>query len=548
MNIKNFGMTLLLVGSFLFQAKAQKKQQTTIERPALVVCVVIDQMRYDFLTRYWDQYGEGGFKRLANDGFSFNRTYFNYSCTKTGPGHASIATGTPPSMHGLVGNNWYDRQFKQKIYVVEDPEVVGLGAANDANKRSPKNMISTTLADQIRLASNFRSKSIGISLKDRGAILTAGHSANAAYWFDGGSGNWVTSTWYMNQLPNWVEKFNSNKKRLDSLKSLTWNKLLTKEGAYKPSTSDNQPWENGLLKNSDPVFPYRLGDIAKEGYSIIPETPWGNWLTTQFALEALKAENLGREGTTDFLSVSYSSTDIVGHEFGPYAIETQDTYLRMDKEIESLLNGLDKQVGKGQYLLFLTADHGIMDNPMFLRSRKMPGGIFNIKTELDALQSALKATFGTDSILFTSENLQLYLNHELLAKKRINRSEVFETARQVLMKSPSVLEVFDYATPEKSNLRLLLPYYQNGYFTKRSGDIQIVLKPGFFDAKSEMGTTHGSPYTYDTHIPLLFFGWKVPKGNSTVEASITDIAPTISAMLQIQEPNASTGKVLEFKQ
>jgi hypothetical protein len=184
---------------------------------------------------------------------------------------------------------------------------------------------------------------------------------------------------------------------------------------------------------------------------------------------------------------------------------------------------------------------------MILRNRKLPGGIFHIKTELDALQASLKATFGTDSVLLTNENLQLYLNHDFLAKKKISRSQVFETARQALMKSPSVLEVFDYAAPEKCNLRLLLPSFQNGYYSKRSGDIQIVLKPGYFDSKSEMGTTHGSPYTYDTHIPLLFFGWKVPKGSSTADASITDIAPTVSAMLQIQEPNASTGKVLNFK-
>jgi len=535
-------MTLLIVGSFLFSAKAQKKSNP-IERPSLVVCVVVDQMRYDFLTRYWDTYGEGGFKRLANEGFEFQRTYFNYFPTKTGPGHASIATGTTPALNGSVGNDWYDRDLKRNVYVVEDPSVEGIGSANPDNKRSPKNLQSSTLADQIRLATNFRSKSIGISIKDRGAILTAGHSGNGAYWFDEKSGDWVTSSYYMDELPKWVQRFNSNKKRLDSLKSLTWTPLLGKTEAYIESTGDNQPWEESLNKNAAPVFPYVLSEIAKTDYSVIPNTPWGNWLTTQLALDALQAENLGKDGTTDFLSISYSSTDKVGHAYGPYSIENQDTYLRLDQELSTLLAALDKQVGKNQYLLFLTADHGIMDNPVFLRSRKLTGGIY----KPGALNETLKSTFGTDSIISKFINMQYYLNHDQLIRKKITRKQVFDVMQTTLMKAESVLDVFDFSDPMAFNNRFLLPYFQNGYYAKRSGDIQVVLKPGYSDDKNEMGTNHTSTYSYDTHIPLLFYGWKVPKGKSSKDANITDIAPTISNMLQILEPNASTGRVLEFK-
>ncbi len=542
MNIKSIGMTLLFVGSFLFSAHAQKKSNA-IERPALVVCVVVDQMRYDFLTRYWDTYGEGGFKRLANDGFEFQRTYFNYFPTKTGPGHASIATGTTPAMHGIVGNDWYDVDLKRNMHVVEDQSVEGVGSSNPEHKRSPKNLQSSTLADQIRLATNFRSKSIGVALKDRGAILTAGHSANGAYWFDEKSGNWVTSNYYLSELPAWVQQFNSNRKRLDSLKSLTWTPLLGKTEAYKESTADNQPWEESLNKNAAPVFPYVLSDIGKADYKVIPNTPWGNWLTTQFALDALQAENLGKDGTTDFLSISYSSTDKVGHSYGPYSIENQDTYLRLDQELATLLTALDKQVGKNQYLFFLTADHGIMDNPIFLRSKKLTGGIF----KPGPLNAALKTAFGTDSIISHFINMQYYLNHDLLTRKKITRKQVFDIMKGTLMKAESVLDVFDFYEPQVFNNRFLLPYYQNGYYPKRSGDFQVVLKPGYADDKNEMGTNHTSPFSYDTHIPLLFYGWKVPKGKSSLDANVTDIAPTISNMLQILEPNASTGKVLEFK-
>lgn len=406
---------------------------------------------------------------------------------------------------------------------------------------SPNNLLTTTITDELKLSDNFNSKVIGVSLKDRAAILPAGHSANAAYWYDGKSGNWITSTYYMDSLPGWVNKFNNEKQPVKFLYQ-KWETLLPIK-SYTESTKDNSEFEEPYPGETVPVFPYNLWRISANSYDLIRETPFGDTYTKNFAEEVIKQEKMGKGDFTDFLTINLASTDYVGHRFGPNSVEIEDTYIRLDKDLEEFLDFLDSDIGKDNVLVFITADHGVDQNPGYLKSKGLPGGFFKDSYIGDTLNDFLKKTYQSDSLIKSYENQQVYLNYALLKLKNIQIKEISQKIADFVKTFPGVANAIptsDFESAQFSEGQLSL--VQRGFYGPRCGDVAIILEPGWIDGNKTRGTTHGSGYAYDTHIPLIFYGWGIKPGCTYTPVSITDIAPTIAAFLQIQPPSGCTGK------
>jgi len=531
--------TALLVLLTGFSAPAQQG----IPRPKLVVGIVIDQMRWDYLYRYYDRYdANGGFKRMLNQGFSCENTLVPYAPTVTACGHSTIYSGTVPAISGITGNFWWDREQQRSVYCTEDKSVNTVGSSSTQGKMSPKNMLVTTICDELRLATNFKSKVIGVAIKDRGGILAAGHSANAAYWYDNSVGNWITSTYYMNELPKWVTDFN-NQKIVDKYYQQGWN-LLYPLASYVNSTTDEKSYEAKTLGGNK--FPYdSLKKYIGKDYGKISTTPMGNTLTTEFAKAALVGEQLGADNITDFLAISFSSPDYIGHSYGPNSIESEDAFLRLDKELGSFLDFLDSKVGKGQYTVFLSADHGVIQTPEFLIENKLPGGRVFMTTVTNNLNKELAEKYKISKIIVSDENYQMHLNHPSLDSAKVDEEEIIKWIIKRLSTEPGVDRAFALEelneTPLPATIRKMI---NNGYYPRRNGEVQIILKPGYIDAFSNTGTTHGLWNPYDTHIPLLWYGWGIKQGKTNRETYMTDIAPTIAAMLRIQMPSGSVGHVI----
>lgn len=513
-------------------------------RPKLVVGIVVDQMRWDYLYRYANRYGAGGFNRMLAEGFTCENTQIPYIPTVTAAGHTGIYTGSVPSVHGIAGNEFIIQATGKSLYCTEDSTVKTVGSTSNAGQMSPVNLLSSTITDELKLATNFRSKVIGIALKDRGGILPAGHTANAAYWYDDLTGNWITSTFYMNNLPTWVNNFNSQKFAEKYIKQ-DWNTLYP-IATYTQSTADDTPYEGKLKGEEKPVFPHLTSKMLNGSYSAIRNTPYGNTITLDFAKEALKNEQLGKGSQTDFLAVSLSSTDYIGHQYGINAIEIEDTYLRLDKDLEDFFNTLDATVGKGEYTVFLSADHGAAHNPLFLTDHKIPAGLWPTATILKALNVELEKEFKQPNIALSFSNYQVTFKNTLIEAKQLDFDKIKDFSIKFLNKQDGVAYAIDMekaATapiPDVIKTRVI-----NGYNRERSGAIQILLKPGLFSGYGKTGTTHGTWNPYDTHIPLVFMGWGIKHGSLNRQTTMADIAPTLAALLHIQEPNGSIGFPIE---
>ncbi|WP_340154451.1 alkaline phosphatase PafA [uncultured Winogradskyella sp.] len=518
----------------------------TGERPKLVVGIVVDQMRYDYLTRFDDKFGEGGFKRMIGEGFNCKNNHFNYVPTYTGPGHASVYTGTTPKYHGIVGNNFYDKEIKEMVYCAQDDNVKPIGTEDKAGLMSPNRMQTTTFGDENRLFTQMRGKTIGVSLKDRGAILPAGHTANAAYWFHGkDEGSWITSSFYMDMLPQWVTEFNSSTSAESYLKE--WNTLYD-ISTYTESGSDENNFEGGFKGKEKATFPYDLKVLSKDnrGFDILKATPYGNSLTTDFAMAAIKGENLGADNITDVLAVSFSATDYVGHNFGVNSKEIEDTYIRLDKDLERFFNYLDATVGKGEYTVFLTADHGAVDVPAYLQSVNVPAGYIDNKDRKEKFNAFLIKTYGTKDIVENISNNQIFLDREKIKTLGLNLIDVQNAIAMEQLTYKNVSKVYTAnamsSTSFSTGVEELL---QNGFNQKRSGDVILVNDTAFI-SYGRTGSTHGSALNYDTHVPLLFFGKGIKHGETFNKTIIPDIAPTMSALLGISFPNGATGQPLGF--
>jgi predicted AlkP superfamily pyrophosphatase or phosphodiesterase len=529
---------------------AQQKKTTppNDKAPKLVVGIVIDQMRWDYLYRFAPLFkANGGFKRMMNEGFSNDNTQVGYTPSVTACGHTCIYTGTVPAVHGITGNAWWDSQQKRSVYCSEDKTVDGVGAAGAADgKMSPKNMLTTTIGDELRLSTNFKSKVIGIAIKDRGAILPAGHSANGAYWFDAKSGNFITSTYYKTELPNWVSNFNG-RKLPDSLLNLGWKKALTDEVYLTYSTDDEKAYEGKPFGAKQTKMPYDLSRTGSEGFGKLSTTPHGNTLTAEMAKAAIIAEELGKDNITDLLAISFSSPDYIGHAFGPNSWELLDNYVQLDIELGKFFDFLDATIGKGKYTAFLSADHAVAHIPGFLKENKLPGGTIDDKSALADMNEKIKERFAIDKAVVSLYNYQVHFDRAKLDSLNIDKKALNQWVVQYLLKKEYILNAFPTAeiltTPMPSVLSNKLA---NGFYYNRSGDIQMVFKPGYIDGGAT-GTTHGLWYPYDAHIPLLWYGWGIKQGSSSKQVYMHDIAATIAALLHIQEPSGNIGQpILEL--
>lgn len=536
--ISFLSMALLGCGT----ASAQQSNAAAIERPKLVVGIVVDQMRWDYLYRYQKRYTDGGFKRLLGEGFSCENTMIPYVPSVTAIGHTCIYTGSVPSIHGIAGNNFV--KDGKKVYCTDDDSIKPVGTTSGAALMSPRNLWVSTIGDEMKIASNGRAKVVGVALKDRASILPAGHNPNGAFWFDDQTGCFITSSYYMDRLPKWVEAFN-DKRLPEQYLSQKWNTLYPKN-TYTESTTDENEYENGIREGVKATLPLNLPELYKKyGYGIIRNTPFGNSLTLDMAKAAIDGEQLGADDETDLLAVSCSSTDYIGHQVGTHAIETEDTYLRLDKAIDDFLTYLDSKVGKGNYLVFLSADHGAMNNAAFLQDRRIPAGSWDASATAKKLNHVLAKEYPeAGDIVKTVMNYQVFFNRDVIKSKQLDFDNIKQTVVNVLKEDPSVLYACDMAKastesiPEEVKSRII-----NGYNRERSGDVVIILKPNFY-AHGMKGTDHGAWNSYDTHIPLVFMGWGIKHGATTKQTFMTDIAPTIAAMLHVQAPNGCVGKAI----
>ena len=515
------------------------------DRPKLVVGIVVDQMRWDYLYKFYDRYGDEGFKRMLNEGFTAENTIIPYVPTVTAIGHASVYTGSVPAIHGIAGNDFYMRETQTEMYCTQDDAVkgVGLDPEKEAGKMSPKNLLTSTVTDELKLATDFKSKVFGISLKDRGAILPAGHFADAAYWMV--DGDWISSSFYQNELPGYVKAFNKADHTSAYLKN-GWKPLYALD-TYMNRVNDENPYEGSYIKGEKVNFPIDLAKISKtKGRDVIKATPFGNSVTLDFAKELISKENLGNNpaNVPDFLAVSLSSTDYVGHQFGINSAKIEDTYLRLDKDLGEFFKYLDQKVGKGNYTVFLSADHGAAHNPQYIQDEKGNGGYLNKKGQLADLSEVLLKEFGEGKLVYAASNYQLFLDHKLIAQKGLDADKIKTVIISFMKNQKGVAYVIDMEKLSEASLpKKIKEMAINGYNYKRSGDIQIILEPQWYDGYGyTTGTTHGSWNPYDSHIPLVFMGWGIKKGNTHAPIQMTDIAPTISALLHISQPNGTIGE------
>jgi predicted AlkP superfamily pyrophosphatase or phosphodiesterase len=513
------------------QVKSQlQTKSTSLPRPKLVVGIMVDQMRWDYLYRFYERYDNGGFKRMLNEGFSCENAYINYVPSVTGIGHATVYTGSVPAIHGITGNDWIIQATGKEMYCSADSSVSTVGSNSvEAGQMSPKNLLVTSMTDELRLATNFRSKVIAI----------------AAYWYDGSSGNWISSTHYMKQLPAWLTKFNEQKYPEKYLKQ-DWNTLYPIE-TYLQSTKDDVPYEGKFPGMSTSTFPVKTSEMMSRGLGLVTSTPFGSSLTLDLAKAAVENETMGTDADTDFLAISVSSPDYIGHQFGPNSIEIEDTYLRLDRDLATFFSYLDTKVGKGNYTVFLTADHAVQHNAGFLNDNKISAGVFPASAVLKELNNQLEAEYKVKNIALSFSNYAVSLNYNAIRTNKLNEELIKKSTMEFLKKQDGVAFVVDIPNAQNATIP---EYFKekiiNGYHPDRSGVIQIVLDPAWYSGSSprSTGATHGTMNPADIHIPMVFMGWGIKQGKSNNSYNMTDIAPTISGILHIQEPNGNIGKAV----
>lgn len=521
---------------------AQKSKP--IARPKLVVGLVIDQMRWDYLYRYYDRYTDGGFKKLLNKGYSCENAMINYIPTATGPGHAAIYTGSVPAIHGIASNNWVEVKTGKQWYCVEDPSVTAVGGSEKSGTMSPRNLNTTTIGDELRMSTNMRSKVFGVGIKDRGSILPAGHTANGAFWFDDSTGNFITSSFYMKALPEWLMKFN-NKRLADKYIKQSWLTLYDID-TYINSLTDDNEYEGKFPGERNPTFPHKLYDVENAGYKYLRYLPAGNTITFNLAEACIEGEQLGKDDNTDMLCITLSSTDYAGHNYGPDAIEMEDMFLRLDIEIAAFLKKLDDLVGEGNYTIFLTADHGVVRNSLYLNKLNIPSGNKIEHNSSNELSQHLVKQFKVAGLVKAISSYQVYYDEEKIKANELDREEIKVASTEYLLEHEGVATVIDLE--ELDDLTIPEPIRTmiiNSHYPKRNGALLVLMRPGWYSGYGTTGTTHGSWAPYDSHVPLLWYGWGVNKGKTYKTVNITDIAATISALLHIQMPNGNVGNVID---
>lgn len=513
------------------------KPLSAFEPPKLVVTIVVDQMRYDDWERSPRLFATNGFRLLLEHGAFMTSAKYNYFPTVTGPGHATYLSGCGPDSHGIIGNDWYDKRTGKDIYCCADTNVTAVGTTNKSQV-SPRNFIGATVADQMRL--RYNSKVIGISLKDRGAILPAGKKPKGAFWFDSKTASFITSTYYMTNLPAWVAEFNE-RKIPQSFVGKTWDRLFdAKEYLF----NDDEPGEGRLSKETNSLFIHTIAASTND-VDAVAQSPFGDELVAQLAIAAIDGEELGQHGTPDLLCLSFSSTDMVGHTFGPWSHEIQDLTFRLDRQFEKLFNHIDEKIGLANTLIVVTADHAVAPTPEFASSLGLDGHRWDSGKFMTNLQSHLEDNFGAGNYfqVFKLSYNGLYLNHKTLHEKGLAVSRISEVIREFVLGTG----FFQACFTREQLLNGTAPGWLgatvlNGYNPERSPDLVLIGKPYGLPGTGKTGTTHGSPYAYDTRVPILFYGQAFKPGRYADEFYITDIAATLCAALRITEPPASIGK------
>ena len=509
-------ISLFVLGALALTAAPETK------KPKLVVVITIDQFRYDYLTRFRASY-KGGLARFLDRGAVFTNAHYEHFPTVTAVGHATILSGALPSSSGIVGNQWYDRESGKQVTSVSDDKSELFGGAPGERGSSPHRLLVSTVADELRMA-RPESKAIGISSKDRSAILPVGRMANGAYWFDTNTGNFVSSSYYFKQLPDWATKFNQSRV-VDQWVGKQWTATDASAAAQKP-------------------FRILPATPDKAYYDMLDRTPFHNDLLVQFAQAAVEAEQLGADDITDVLSVSFSANDRIGHSLGPDSAQVRDVSIQSDRSLETLFTYLDKKVGDGQYIAVLTADHGVAPLPEVMQQRKMPGGRIPEGAVLNAVQTALSARFGEGRWVVGSSGPAAYLNYALIAQKKLNLEEVQIAAAAAVRELPHILRVYT-----RSELRRGLGIddtidrrVRNGFNYQRASDLFVVSEPYWLFESS--GTSHGTPHNYDSHVPVAFYGAGVKPGRYNDHVAVNDIAPTLATMLDVEMPSGAMGRVL----
>lgn len=516
------------------------------DKPRLVVGIVVEQLRYDHIERFRDRFGENGIKRLINEGTYFKNASFEYMLTQSAPGHATISTGAEPSQHGIPSDNWYVPLRNELIYSTKDAEVKPVGGSFESGLHSPANLKASTFSDELKMATNRQAKVFGIGIKENAAILSAGHAADGVFWFDNGTGTWMSSTYFTDYLPAWVNDFNALN-YAESYLSNSW-ELFRSGEIYSDCLPDTNSFEAGF--NSLNYFPYDLKKLrsrvitgAKNDFSLLRETPFANSLTTSFAIRLIDKEKLGRDDVTDFLSICYSATDNIGHRFGPSSREMGDAILRLDDEIRYLLTYLNDSIGKRNILIYFTSSHGISEIPAVLERNRIPSGYFRQNQALQLLRSYMNAVYGEGDWVKGYSERQVFLNRTLIEDARLSLEEVQKKVARFLVQFSGVAAAYPYSVFEANdfgngNLKRIM----NNFNPQRSGDVIITLNPGWVEKEGDYVTNHNSPYECDSHVPLIWYGWTVNRAVVSRKVNMTDIAATLSSLCKVPFPNACTGE------
>jgi predicted AlkP superfamily pyrophosphatase or phosphodiesterase len=567
-------LTLLIIVLLTTTFTSGQRRTTTSQpaqraaRPRLVLLIAVDQFRYDYLERFGDLFVANGLKRLMRDGASWTQSNYDHMPTYTAPGHATMMTGAYPAETGIVGNEWPDRATWKNVTSVSDTTVTLLGGVPNEGASSPRRLMSSTVGDELRLATNDRSKVIGISVKDRSAILPAGRHANAAYWFSTNAGNMVSSTYYFNELPNWVTTFN-NARPADKFFGAKWERLLPEPEYLKRAGADSPAWENiGNVPGDTNAFPHVVtGGSTKADrafYGALDFTPFSNDLLLSFTEQAITSEQLGQDDETDLLSVSFSANDYVGHRYGPYSQEMMDITLRVDRTIATLLDFVNARVGLANTIVAFTADHGVSPIPEHAAALGLGGARLRTSDVMNAIKSAISAKYNPqnkspdptadyiakyDYLGSTREafaNNNLYFNYAALKRDGVSLDEVSQLAGEAALTVPGIARYFTRSQLQRGAISVTDPIERralHGFYPGRSGDLVLIPDPYKYLGET-IPATHGSPYSYDTNVPTIIMGGGIVPGKYYEAATPADIAPTVSALLGITKPSAATGRVL----
>ncbi|HET9526980.1 MAG TPA: alkaline phosphatase family protein [Pyrinomonadaceae bacterium] len=561
-------LSLLLI--LVVVTSGQRRNQpdnVRLKRPRLVLLIVVDQFRYDYLERFGDLFAPNGLRRLMRDGASWTQSNYDHFPTYTAPGHGTMMTGAYPAETGIIANEWPDRTTGKKVTSVSDASVKLLGGRAGDTGSSPRRLMSSTVGDELRLITNDRSKVIGVSIKDRSAILPAGRHANAAYWFSITSGTMVSSTYYFDQLPAWVTTFN-NPRPADQYFGKKWERLLAESEYVKRAGPDSPPWEAVSASGDTNAFPHTItGGATTPGpafYGAFDHSPFSNELILTFAQQAISNEQLGQDEDTDVLTVSFSGNDYVGHRYGPYSQEAMDVTLRTDRQIATLLDFVQSKVGLANTLVAFTADHGVSPIPEHAAAIGLGGARVKTTDLLAAIRSGIKARYNADGkspdptvdyiYKFDDSGLardgfmngNVYFNYDALERDKVNAEELAQVVGRAALAVPGVARYFTRAQLLRGATSITDPIERrvlHGFHPSRSGDVVLIAEP-FKYLGDTLAATHGSPYSYDTNVPTIIMGTGVVAGRYFEPATPADIAPTLCALLGLTPPSNATGRVL----